>query len=548
MESRFIGLNLKVVLGFILAFLMTSALGQDGAVSVQDLDAIESDMAMPEANADTDLDGNLAEPAGAESEGNGSEVGQKEQNESFEEAGEAADPMFESGPEQPATSADGLEPADQPADTMIPPTDQPMDQPLDQPMDQFMDQPAAPADDGLFMDPAPAVDDKDFRTPANDPLPEVQKIEEPNLFAGAPPVPGTLRNMADGEAPEEYRVRMGDTLFDICDQLLDEPGYWPKLWALNPYIKNPHFIYPGMRLRFYPGDEESPPYLRVVTEDDMVPVDKGQLEEKELVREDLTGLLTKAELPNRTKVLGAEEVRSFPEMDEAYIMEGSIFSPDSIKVTLPAFVFEDEIDELGVVVGGTAGSILMDRGQDIIVEQEETLQQGTSYSVVRPSKKLYHPKNGNFVGYRYEFIGQIEVKRSLQDDLFAARVLLNRLGIRPGDKLISYRSVRRDVPLGVNGQAGQGNVVVGFDQPFLEVGGRGSFVLFETKSQPLSVGQSVAIFQNVKKSATTFIADQLPAYRKRVATAHIIEKFGPAAVGYIVNDRFEVRIGDDTGS
>jgi hypothetical protein len=83
-----------------------------------------------------------------------------------------------------------------------------------------------------------------------------------NDFAGAPPLPGTVRALADGEAPEDYTIEEGDTLIDICDQLLDEPGYWPKLWSLNPEIKNPHFIFPLMHLRFYPGDDDVPPYLQ----------------------------------------------------------------------------------------------------------------------------------------------------------------------------------------------------------------------------------------------------------------------------------------------
>src|SRR5262249_54111051 len=110
-------------------------------------------------------------------------------------------------------------------------------------------------------------------------------LPPPNDFSGAPPVPGTMRIMAEGEAPEEYLVQPGDTLFDICDQLLSEAGYWPKLWALNPEIKNPHFIFPNMRLRFYPGDDETPPYLQVVSEDDVIPIDKGDLDEAQLVAE-----------------------------------------------------------------------------------------------------------------------------------------------------------------------------------------------------------------------------------------------------------------------
>ncbi|NBQ54698.1 MAG: LysM peptidoglycan-binding domain-containing protein, partial [Proteobacteria bacterium] len=109
------------------------------------------------------------------------------------------------------------------------------------------------------------------------------KPKQTNDFAGAPPVPGTRRVLAAGEAPEDYTVQRGDTLFDICEQLLGEARYWPKLWALNPEIKNPHFVFPGMKIRFYPGDPEVPPYLLVSTEDEALPVDQGPVAPEDLV-------------------------------------------------------------------------------------------------------------------------------------------------------------------------------------------------------------------------------------------------------------------------
>ena len=84
-------------------------------------------------------------------------------------------------------------------------------------------------------------------------LPEGVSIDQDSpLFRGAKR-PGTRRILSPGEAPFEYTVKPGDTLYDICDQLIDDTNFWPKLWAANPQIHNPHFIRPGMRLRFYPG-------------------------------------------------------------------------------------------------------------------------------------------------------------------------------------------------------------------------------------------------------------------------------------------------------
>ncbi|MFT4927172.1 MAG: hypothetical protein ACI8WB_003278 [Phenylobacterium sp.] len=46
-------------------------------------------------------------------------------------------------------------------------------------------------------------------------------------------------------APERYVVKKGDTLWDLSAIYLTQPWLWPKLWRLNPQIKNPHLIYPG---------------------------------------------------------------------------------------------------------------------------------------------------------------------------------------------------------------------------------------------------------------------------------------------------------------
>ncbi len=52
------------------------------------------------------------------------------------------------------------------------------------------------------------------------------------------------------DAPKEYTVKEGDTLWDIAGLYLDKPWFWPKIWQNNPDIQNPHLIYPGDVLLF----------------------------------------------------------------------------------------------------------------------------------------------------------------------------------------------------------------------------------------------------------------------------------------------------------
>jgi hypothetical protein len=76
------------------------------------------------------------------------------------------------------------------------------------------------------------------------------------LTAGSFPVASSAqdsnRTIATGsniplsaEAPDQYVVKPGDTLWDISKVFLRDPWYWPEIWYLNPQVENPHLIYPG---------------------------------------------------------------------------------------------------------------------------------------------------------------------------------------------------------------------------------------------------------------------------------------------------------------
>ncbi len=404
-------------------------------------------------------------------------------------------------------------------------------------------------------------------TPANampvatdTPAPPMPTLPQPNEFSGAPPLPGTRRDMADGEAPIEYIVQPGDTLFDICDQLLDEPYYWPKLWSFNPQIKNPHFIYPGMVLKFYTGDANQPPYMEVVQSDEELPVDRDGLNPAELVaNQDVPSVEDPVEQVagddlNQPNVMADEW--DLGGTEGWFLESGTVYSDPVIQLTIPAFIFSEQKETLGEVVGGGEGHTLSGAEDNVIIRSEVGLTAGTTYTVIRKGDQVKEFGTDEDVGYFYDFVGNLKVSKKLNTEALylskAERPLLVK-GIRSGDLLIPFVSTRRQIPSKDDyGRVVslEGATVLSFDQPGSTIGGRGNFVFINRGSGQLAEGDAVKLYSAYGHSATKDLVDQYPKVEddfEYIGIARIVNVSDAAALGFIMESSREIRLGDPAG-
>ncbi|MFZ3084763.1 MAG: LysM domain-containing protein [Rhodoferax ferrireducens] len=185
-------------------------------------------------------------------------------------------------------------------------------------------------------------------------------------------------------APDEYTIKRGDTLWAISGMFLKSAWRWPELWGMNlADIRNPHLIYPGQTLYLERQGGRATLRTRQSGAD--------------------AAVLTTVRLSPRTRIEQLAD-NALPTL-KSHLIEPFLAEP--------VIVDENGLALAPRIVAAQEGRVLLTRGdrayargQGDAVLIDEPSQKQKAYRVFRNATPLKDPVTAEILGYEAQYVGK----------------------------------------------------------------------------------------------------------------------------------------------
>lgn len=210
------------------------------------------------------------------------------------------------------------------------------------------------------------------------------------------------------DAPDQYTVVKGDTLWGISSRFLKDPWKWPQIWNMNrEEIKDPHWIYPGDVIRL----DRSGTYPEL----SLMP---GGSENAAAA-----GNVVRLEPRVRVEALEAA-IPSIP---------GSALGPF---LTQPLVVEAGGLDHAPTILATEESRVIVGVGDTAYADRIGS-GDPVNWQVFRPGVAFHDPETGEVLGFEAKYIGDARVRHFGNPTtllITKAREEINR-----GDRLLPAR-------------------------------------------------------------------------------------------------------------
>lgn len=351
---------------------------------------------------------------------------------------------------------------------------------------------------------------------------------------------GVPLSALSADAPDQYTVRAGDTLWAIASLFLRSPWRWPELWGMNlEQIRNPHLIYPGQQLFLEKLDGQA--RLRLGRDATL-----------------------------STEASGLPMVRLSPRTRQASLDQAlTTLQANAIDPFLaePLIVEEHELAAAPRIVATPEHRVLLTRGDRAYARGplEAPLLDGSGplrqFRIFRQATPLKDPVNGEILGFEAQYVGKADLRRgeSSQDseetngerlsrpipatlDIVAAKEEIrvgDRLLPEPEREFLSYTPRAPQVPVEARIVSVYGSAVVNAAQNQVVAINRG-------RRDGLESGHVLAILKDGRQLADPTDPDrtQIKLPDERNGLLMVFRTFERVSYGLVLNITDSVHVGD----
>ncbi len=282
------------------------------------------------------------------------------------------------------------------------------------------------------------------------------------LLASTPLTAAEPIDVIESEAGFYYTVQKGDTLWDLSRHFNDSPWLWPELWEENDQISNPHWIFPGERIRLY--------------------------------KKSGTQAITKTEPIQQVAVLPAEPVAQKEEgTPAAYFAFAAI---DSV-----GFIRSPPVTPLGTIFEVQGRKILISEEDMVYIRPTDNsardiLSPGSRHTVFRYMNPTDERDSKETIGTQHYILGIVEVARKEQD-MVIAKIIKSFRTIGVNDLLMPFIPRLRKIELKPGTPGIDGQVIISENHSTL-IGDHTLAFIDKGRTDNIVVGQQYSIYNAQK--------------------------------------------------
>jgi hypothetical protein len=344
-------------------------------------------------------------------------------------------------------------------------------------------------------------------------------------------------------APDEYTVKRGDTLWAISGMFLKSPWRWPELWGMNlDDIRNPHRIYPGQQLYLDKSNG------------------RATLRTRQAAAAGQPGDTIRVSPRTRYESLADAAVPTLsPQTIEPFLAEALI-------VDEAAFALAPRI------VAAQEGRVLLSRGDKAYARGLYSSKDGgkplsdakgepIDYRVFRSATPLKDPTTGEVLGYEAQFVGKAELVRGesvasvkdkngkLTNETVPAtlNIMVSKEEMRVGDRLVPEppRELLSYVPHAPSAPV-EGQVVSIYGSAVRYAAGNQVVVLNRGSKDGLERGHVMAILQSgaVVTDRTDSARTQIRLPNERNGLLIVFRTFEKLSYALVIQVDDGVKVGD----